>query len=371
MFHLNRTIRIIVLKALLLTGIILIFFNTNQPVGLFSSAAKNMYEEEMHCVVHNIFAVRNRALLNGNLDTIEELYNTDLRNGLWAFIHESKKVEYLQNWSEKQGVTFTDIASEIIIKWFRSNEETATVSLLASTTYKYVYRDRPDTENLMRIGTYHEIKLFRYNENWLITREWYTDPFADSLDLEKLDLENKEFILSNEARDFSDLNERRADAVKYADRYCGAADSGENDYSYNKKYKNYNSLGGDCANFVSQVLYEGGKFRKNSIWSYQKDGSRAWLKAQGLKDYMLNSGRASLIAYGTYDRVIKDSFKLLPGDIVAYEKKGEVAHVSVVTGADSRGYSVVNCHNTDRYHVPWDLGWSNSRIKFYLLRVHY
>ena len=92
---------------------------------------------------------------------------------------------------------------------------------------------------------------------------------------------------------------------------------------------------------------------------------------QALKDFMLYSGRASLLAYGSYSEVLKASYKLLPGDIVAYWKKGKVVHVAVVTGADSRGYALVNCHNTDRYRVPWDLGWSDSRIRFYLLRAHY
>jgi NMD protein affecting ribosome stability and mRNA decay len=86
---------------------------------------------------------------------------------------------------------------------------------------------------------------------------------------------------------------------------------------------------------------------------------------------MINSGRASLIASGSYNKVYKAAYKMLPGDIVAYEKKGKITHISVVTGADSKGYTLVNCHNTDRYHVPWDLGWSDKGIKFYLIRVHF
>ncbi|MDK2919909.1 MAG: hypothetical protein PWQ37_2642 [Candidatus Petromonas sp.] len=86
---------------------------------------------------------------------------------------------------------------------------------------------------------------------------------------------------------------------------------------------------------------------------------------------MLYSGRASKIAYGTYEQVYKASYKLLPGDFIAYEKNGKVTHISVVTGADSKGYTYVHSHNTDRYRVPWDLGWSDKGIKFWLVRVHY
>lgn len=86
---------------------------------------------------------------------------------------------------------------------------------------------------------------------------------------------------------------------------------------------------------------------------------------------MLYSGRGSLITRGTYNQVFKNSFKLLPGDFIAYEKKGKVTHISVVTGIDSKGYALVNCHNTDRYRVPWDLGWSDKGIVFWLVRVNY
>jgi len=58
--------------------------------------------------------------------------------------------------------------------------------------------------------------------------------------------------------------------VEYADRYCGAAADEQYGYSYNKKYKNYNPLGGDCANFASQILYEGGKFKQTGAWRYEK-----------------------------------------------------------------------------------------------------
>lgn len=154
--------------------------------------------------------------------------------------------------------------------------------------------------------------------------------------------------------------------------FCGAATEEKYGFKYNKKYRDYNSQGGDCANFASQILFEGGKFRKNSIWNYDGGGaSAAWVNADRFKEYMLNSGRASVIAYGGYEKVYKASYKLLPGDFVAYEKKGDITHISVVTGADSRGYSLVTCHNTDRNKVPWDLGWSNKNIKFWLIRVHY
>ena len=323
-------------------------------------------------IIEELLYSRNSTLLNGDLETIQALYDRNTKLGTWAYEHQLKKMKYLHNWAGKQGIIFTNIESKFKIRNVKENGNTTSYNFICSTEYSYVYENEPEIENLFRIGTYHSLKLQKIDNSWLIVKEWYTDPFADSLELEDLKKEEfKEFILKSNPRDFSNLNQRRVSAVEYADRYCGAAADEEFGFSYNKKYKDYNPLGGDCANFASQILFEGGKFKKTKAWNYTKDGSKSWVNAQAFKDYMLNSGRASLIAKGSYNQVFKASFKLLPGDFVAYEKKGKVTHISVVTGADSKGYSLVNCHNTDRYRVPWDLGWSNNNIKFWLVRVHY
>ena len=372
MFLIFKAKHIIMIGLLFLILAALAIFLFDAPQYNYTTVIENLDDDGIQFLIDQIFTVRNNAILNGDSDTVHKLYDTDKTNGLYAYDHEEKKIKYLANWSEKQGVKFTNIESNVIVKWSKIKGSGYTVNLLVSTTYRYVYKDRPETENVMRIGTYHQIDLANYDGSWLITKEWYTDPFADSLDLDKLKTDEiTALILSNEANDFSSLHESRVAAVKYADQYAGAADSGINEFNYNTKYKNYNSLGGDCANFASQILYEAGKFKKNGTWNYAKDGSRAWLNAQGFKDYILYSGRGSLITSGNYSKVLSLSYKLLPGDIVAYAKKGKVTHISVVTGADSRGYALVNCHNTDRYRVPWDLGWSNSGIKFYLIRVNY
>ncbi|SHJ16429.1 amidase domain-containing protein [Lutispora thermophila] len=329
--------------------------------------------EEIKDFVQLVFEIRNKAIIESDLESIEALYAKDSKYGRWAYEYEVRKLKYIHNWEQKQGVKFTEINPKVVIKNIKKSEDHISVTLLCNTEYKYVYEDKPDEINVSRIGTYHILDLVKKDDLWFISKEWYNDPFADSLNLDSPKVDSiKEFILSQGPRDFSSIGERRKGAVEYADRYCGAASEEHYGYQYNKKYRNYNSQGGDCANFASQILHEGGKFKKTYSWNYDKNGAtRAWLNAQGFKDYMISSGRASLIAYGSYEKVYKASYKLLPGDFVAYEKKGKVTHISVVTGADSKGYALVTCHNTDRNRVPWDLGWSNSNIRFWLVRVHF
>ena len=97
----------------------------------------------------------------------------------------------------------------------------------------------------------------------------------------------------------------------------------------------------------------------------------AWIKSKNLMNYLLYNGKASKIAVGTYSDVYKAAYKLQPGDLIFYEEDKDIKHVSMVTGYDSKGYPLVSCHNIDRYHVPWDIGWSRDNIKFWLIRVHY
>ena len=323
--------------------------------------------------LQQIFIDRNRAIVEGDEDLIKSMYQTDTKYGRWAFEYEQIKIKYIKNWEQKQGVKFIEINPKIVVRRVRENGDKISVNLMCNTEYKYIYEDRPEEVNSSRIGTYHVLDLARIDGSLIITKEWYKDPFADSLKLENIKADSiKQYILSQEARDQSNINERRKSAVQYADMYCGAASEEKYEYRYNKKYRNYNAQGGDCANFASQILHEGGKFKKTKGWNYDKSGATgAWLNADLFKDYMIHSGRASLIAYGSYEKVYKASYKLLPGDFVAYEKKGDITHISVVTGADSRGYSLVTCHNTDRNRVPWDLGWNNKNIKFWLVRVHF
>ncbi|MGE5626632.1 MAG: amidase domain-containing protein [Solirubrobacterales bacterium] len=356
-----------ILKLILL----FLLFSLFKPAQVL--AAQNISKEEAQRLIEQIFINRNRALLTEDTELIESIYNKDSKYGKWAFEYEVRKMKYIKNWAEKQGVKFTDIKPKLIVRKVKGDSTNISVSLLCSTEYKYMYENQSGIENTSTIGTYHNLQLINKEGEWIITKEWYKDPFGDSLNLENIKADSiKEYILGQNSRDLTNLSARRNASVSYAKEFCGAASEEQFGYKYNKKYRDYNPAGGDCANFASQILFEGGKFKKNSAWNYDRLGATgAWLNAGGFKSYMLNSGRASLIAYGSYDKVYKASFKLLPGDFIAYENKGDINHISVVTGADSKGYSLVTCHNSDRNNVPWDLGWSNKNIKFYLVRVNY
>lgn len=361
--------------------IFLIFFSLFQSLHINNnkciqtSSACDCDNDSIDDFITNIFTIKSKALLTQDLDCFSCLYDLNTTYGKYAYEYEEKKVKYLKNWSEKQGVTFTNISPIISIsKKSKVNGDKADYYVFCRTCYSYIYNnDKDNTENKSYIGTFHVLNLKKHDDEWIITKEWYKDPFGDSLTLANIKSQDiREFILNYEKKENGKINEFRKKAVEYAHFYCGASTDKEDFYRYNTKYKNFNSEGGDCANFASQILTESGKFKKTGGWTYDKGSpSAAWVNAGAFTHYMLYSGRASLIAKGSYNEVYKSSYKLLPGDIVAYEKKNDITHVSVVTASDSKGYALVTCHNTDRNDVPWDLGWSDKNIKFFLIRVHF
>ncbi|MDU4883951.1 amidase domain-containing protein [uncultured Clostridium sp.] len=347
--------------------------NIKQEITNVYSDTNDELKQKFQPLVENIFLNRNSAILTRDCEGLKVFYDLDKKVGKWAYENEVTKTKYFTNWCEKQCVSFTKINSIIKVSKVKEIEKDVyNIICYACTKFCYSYEDEPNIENYFKLGTCHYINLKKDNDKYIIIKEWYTDPLADSLDLNNIECtEIKSTILSHKKPDFT-IDERTQKAIDYAHEYCGISDNDEHLFKYNKEYKNFNPDGGDCANFASQIMFEGGGFKKNSVWNYcNKSATNAWINAQGFKNYLINSGRGTYIAKGYYCDTYKDSFNLRPGDIVAYEKKGRITHVSTVTGLDSKGYPLVTCHNTDRMLVPYDLGWSNNNIKFHFIDVHY
>jgi len=324
-------------------------------------------------ILLDIFNNRNACIKALDDESLKASYNMNVKVSKWAYESEAQKIKYFKNWCEKQSVQFDQIESTLKVRKVKEKEtDLYSVLFFNATAFTYSYLDTPDIPNTFYLGTSHYMNLKKDGDRYIITKEWYTDPFADSLNLESLKTdEMKKYILGHQAPDYQ-MDERTKKAMDYAHQYCGVNPSPEYNFKYNKAYKNFNPDGGDCANFASQILHEGAGFKKNGTWNYQdRAGTKAWVNAQAFKNYMVGSGRAGYLAKGTYQQVYKEAYKMRPGDFVAYEKKGKITHISTVTGLDSKGYPLVTCHNTDRLLVPYDLGWSNKGIRFHLINVYY
>jgi hypothetical protein len=354
-----------------------------------SALAENVpdQKEEISSFLKNVFEARNGLILEQNPETIKSFYATGKKSSRYAMEYEITRAKYMSTWAKKRGVKFTEAVGDTRIVRTNVQGDTAKVSLLYSLKLTYEYEGKQLKPQSFGVGTRHGITLKKVNNNWNILREWYSDPLegderlvADGIVQSSRQSHPAESTLQKK-RTGTGKRYDREKAVAYADKYAGIAWGAGNDHRYNRKYKDYHYVGGDCTNFASQVLgdkEEGGGLPMQGGWyyRYRQGGSTAWVQTDAFKNFLLWSGYGKMIARGFLPDLLKPTSRhpegalaeLEPGDLIGYEAHGDVDHFSIVVGQDSNGYPLVDSHTGDRYHVPWDLGWDKTN-KFVLIHI--
>jgi hypothetical protein len=337
-------------------------------------------EQSAAVFLDELFASRAQLLVQNNPIAIRKFYLDTTKSSGYAFQHEAGRSQYLSEWGSRRGLKFTEAESKIRIYRLLEHHESARVSLLHTLKLTYVYNDMKLVSQQFGIGTRHGINLKKVNGQWFVSSEWYSDPIDENPKLIPANMsrssEAHPLMLQAAARKYN-----RANAVAYADKYAGGAWGAENNHQYNKIYRDYTYLGGDCTNFASQVIgdaAEGGNLPMTSGWYYlfKQGGSESWVRTDSFKSFLLYSGYGRLVTRGYFNEVLRPSsrfqngaFALMqPGDVIAYEMQGDVDHFCILTGRDPKGYPLVNSHSGDRYHVPWDIGW-DKYTKYSLIHM--
>lgn len=352
-----------------------------------NTKSNNIEKNELKSEVERIYNERSSALVSGEVSSLKTLFDTSQKHGKLALEHEVKRVKYLNNWANERNITFSKIKSMVRIKHVYPQDNVMKIALEESYKFDYVYNNDDNSPiNSFGVGIRHTTSLIKKNKKWVIYNDCYTDCFEDALQNYSNSISTIQITITpinniNRTHQTVSYHKTFYDkqrSVAYADKYCGAAWRNGNNFSYNNKYNDYNGRGGDCTNYISQVLgdKEGGGIPIDGAWT---PGSKVWVNANSLKNYLISSGKGSVINVGTFKELTKSS-KGLPnvvvknlqiGDLIAYEKgKGNIDHFAIVTGFDTHGYPLVNSHTTDRYHVPWDLGWGDSKIRFFLIHIN-
>lgn len=366
----------------------------HRPVGGIPLSLERLVSMRLNMLLSE----RAEAIVRGDTDALMSHYDLDSRYGKWAFEHETRRCAYLKAWSAARSIRLLDTEVEIKVISLELKGTTAWIELDESVKVSYRHESQPASKpDFFGIGAEHFLELAFREKEWVIRRDWYLDPMdVDAGSVSSGTLLSSSFEIDapflqetltataagGDGKEYAYLYNRE-DAVAYADKYCGLAWGCGNNRKYNPLYKNFTGLGGDCTNFVSQVLgdKEAGNLPMTYSWRYTPYGpgagaTQAWAQASSLLSYLLGSGRAERLARGTYSDLIAPSEAypagaigaLNKGDLIAYEKNGRIEHFAVVTGADSGLYLLVNSHTADRYHVPWDLGWDRNAT-FWLLKI--
>lgn len=151
-----------------------------------------------------------------------------------------------------------------------------------------------------------------------------------------------------------------SDAVAYAKRYYS---------SYNTAYPDWSSYGGDCANFISQCLYAGGKnmkgtpgtseeadnwsnwFSKGTSCNTEKVSS-TWRVANAFKSYWQKNASG----YSTFSSVGSSSYGYgFKGDAISLlNSNGSAYHTLIIVDYDSENCDFIvatHTYNTKTAHL--------------------
>lgn len=129
----------------------------------------------------------------------------------------------------------------------------------------------------------------------------------------------------------------RQKAIEYANKWA---------YKRNPKYYNFDEIGGDCTNFVSQCIYAGSNimnYNKLYGWYYNNanDKSPSWTGVQFLYNFLTQNKEI-----GPFGEI---SNKVDIGDIIQLSFDGKIfTHSLIVTGIEQNNILIAS-HTLDSY----------------------
>lgn len=372
----------------------------NKDKAISTVALENSDTTEMTKLLENIYKNRCSMFITKDITNLSNYYDTSQKLGKWSLEHEVKRLSYFNDWSTQRSMNFIKVESNPKIRKITTTKRG--LRLLVDEYYKFQYNyknDKTPTTNIFGVGLTHSMELIKKGDKWIIYSDYYLDCFEDALksysgEIKDVKLKADKdpiYILENcpktpsEPKVVTKGHYDKLNAVKYADKYCGIPWASGNSTKYNKIYKNYTGIGGNCTNYVSQSIgdKEGGGLRFDDAWNctYKRyggaEGSSAWVNADAFKKYLTYCGKGKIVGKGTFKELVSPIpgypcgaiQKLDIGDLICYAIGNDIDHFAIVTGFDSHGYPLVNTHTIDRYRVPWDLGWGDKNINFYLIHV--
>ncbi len=410
---------------------------------------------------------RHRALLSGDVTTLEIFYDLDSTGGAYAWENDRRRTAYLQKWAQERRIEIVEVGGFVEIDHISPEEPGGKrywMEITEHVRFKYRYSHsspapgmtstRGSTGHGTRkpgdatVGTTLDplgfdasepgggkyvgrefgaraiqvLEVVAHGQSWKVITNWYCDPLGTYWDPpifptrasatswnpssrlgkgEQATPTPTRAPTTGSASDPISLLYRRSaslatssssstgydrqKAVEYAVRHSGVR-SLKQGGRYNLEYNVYSFPGGDCANFASQVLTAGGLPQEGG-WRYDRrrdEGSTAWVRSDSLVWHLLSSGRAECTFKGRFRDLFKKRGQekdedppfaftrslLSEGDIIAYTRDGEICHVAVVVGFDPLGYPLIASHTSDRLFFPFDLGWTETTV-FWFLHITY
>jgi hypothetical protein len=150
------------------------------------------------------------------------------------------------------------------------------------------------------------------------------------------------------------LEYNRNGARAYAEKWA---------YARNPRYIDFEEIGGDCTNFISQCLLAGGaqmNYTPTFGWYYRSsyDRAPAWSGVEFLYNFLTDN--KGIGPKGTECALSECEI----GDIVQINAEGiRFSHTMLVTDIPSPGQLLLTTHSYDYYNRPLD-SWTYKAVRF-------
>lgn len=239
------------------------------------------------------------------------------------------------------------------------------------SVYEWTWVDYNEGMDRFGYATEHEMVVQAINDTYSIISDNYDESDIIGMQSEGYIAPEIESIPPIDVLDNSQLNIVMAlpgttydvgKAVDYADKwvYKGIY-SGMNTSYYNLAEFGYSSS--DCANYVSQCLYNGGIPFNEGTGRLNTSTTQWWFDTSAtnkIDNYDIspmpwrhvNSFANYWIAQGVTS-VNSTQSNSYPGNPVYFIRSDGTGHVWICTGYNSSGVPIFNAHNNDVYHVPY------------------
>ncbi|MGG7144784.1 hypothetical protein ACQPVP_15180 [Clostridium nigeriense] len=167
-------------------------------VGTFITDKNENIEESIANFFQDLFAIRNEAFLNGNVEKLYKFYDTNQTFSAYSLKYEFKRIAFLRDWANVKNITFKNIQSTSNIKDLKVSNETYNLTLGEVYKLNYFYNNNPEKINTFEIELIHTIELKDTGDTFIVNKDYYEDYFKNYLSDYDFDLTEKNLPLSKE-----------------------------------------------------------------------------------------------------------------------------------------------------------------------------
>lgn len=150
-----------------------------------------------------------------------------------------------------------------------------------------------------------------------------------------------------------EINYDRKKALSYAQKWA---------YKRNKQYMNFENIGGDCTNYVSQCIYAGCRVMNYTPiygWYYKNsyDRSPSWSGVEFIYNFLVNNKNVGPYAIET------DINNIEPADIIQLGSFNNQFYHNVFINKIEKQKVFVSAHSIDSYMRPLD-SYDFDKLKY-------